>query len=89
MQEDGAFELEEQRQSFHFAVTGKTWETIHTHCPALLKKLVVKGAVFARMSPDQKAQLVAVLQDIGYDKDIILLSFHINQDIGPVAMHDK
>ena len=28
-------------------------------------QLLVKGTVFARMSPDQKAQLVTALMDIG------------------------
>ena len=31
-------------------------------------QLLVKGTVFARMSPDQKAQLVTSLMDIGYVK---------------------
>ena len=28
-------------------------------------QIIVKGTVFARMSPDQKAQLIEALQDVG------------------------
>lgn len=40
----------------------------------LSSQLLVKGTVFARMSPDQKAQLVTALMDIGYytDNDMVL-----------------
>ena len=34
-------------------------------CVWVCVQLVVRGTVFARMSPDQKAQLVEVLQNIG------------------------
>ncbi|KAL5467469.1 hypothetical protein EMCRGX_G031695 [Ephydatia muelleri] len=51
---------------FCLVVEGKSFATIRAHCPSVLPKLLVKGAVFARMSPDQKAQLVTDLQDLGY-----------------------
>ena len=35
-------------------------------------QLLVKGTVFARMSPDQKAQLVTALMDIGYSTVLIM-----------------
>ena len=35
-------------------------------CPPPLPQLLVMGTVFARMSPDQKGQLVAALQDVGW-----------------------
>ncbi|KAH9492498.1 hypothetical protein Btru_025992, partial [Bulinus truncatus] len=70
---DEAFTMEDQKihidvdkPRFHFAVTGKTWAVLRKYCPNILKKIVVKGTVFARMGPDQKGQLVEVLQDIGY-----------------------
>ncbi|BFZ23540.1 hypothetical protein BsWGS_26579 [Bradybaena similaris] len=59
-------EIDENSQKFYFALTGKTWAIIRQHCPDLLNKIVVRGAVFARMAPDQKGQLVEVLQDVGY-----------------------
>lgn len=58
--------IDEDSQRFHFAVTGKSWGIIRQYQPELLSKLVVRGTVFARMSPDQKAQLVEVLQNVGY-----------------------
>ena len=36
-----------------------------SHNEAHLLQVVVKGTVFARMSPDQKGQLVESLQDLG------------------------
>ncbi|XP_041377878.1 probable cation-transporting ATPase 13A3 [Gigantopelta aegis] len=53
-------------QRYHLAVSGKSFATIHAHFPELLSKICVKGTVFARMSPDQKCQLIEHLQTIGY-----------------------
>lgn len=64
--ENRTIQIDEDNQRFHFALTGKTWAVIRGHCPDLLSKLVVRGAIFARMGPEQKAQLVEVLQDLGY-----------------------
>ncbi|CAL1530484.1 unnamed protein product [Lymnaea stagnalis] len=64
--ENQRIQIDEDSQRFHFALTGKTWAVIRQHCPDILNKIVVKGVVFARMGPDQKGQLVEVLQDIGY-----------------------
>ncbi|TPP55946.1 Cation-transporting ATPase [Fasciola gigantica] len=54
------------RSDFHLAISGKTWAVIRDHYPWLIPKLVVKGTVFARFSPDQKAQLIEALQSVGY-----------------------
>ena len=35
-------------------------------CISFVLQLMVKGAVFARMSPDQKAEVVIDLQKLGY-----------------------
>ncbi|XP_029309994.1 probable cation-transporting ATPase 13A3 isoform X2 [Cottoperca gobio] len=59
--EDGMYE-----QSYHFAVTGRAFAVITEHFPQLIQKLVLKATVFARMAPDQKTQLVEVLQSIDY-----------------------
>ncbi len=53
----------------HFAITGKSWDLIKQHFPEILRKLVVRGTVFARMSPEQKMQLIETLQDVGYVVD--------------------
>lgn len=49
-----------------FALTGKTWALVKHHYPELIPKLATRGAIFARMSPDQKQQLVQELQSLGY-----------------------
>ncbi|CAI2734752.1 unnamed protein product [Schistosoma spindalis] len=54
------------RPNFHLALSGKTWSVIQEHYPWLIPKLVVKGTVFARFSPEQKAQVVEALQSVGY-----------------------
>ena len=51
---------------YHFAVTGNVFSIVKTHYPELLPRLLVRGTVFARMSPDQKQQLVQHLQALGY-----------------------
>ena len=48
------------------AITGKTWAVIKEHYPELLAQVLIKGTIFSRMSPDQKAGLVEELQTLGY-----------------------
>ncbi|XP_072037099.1 polyamine-transporting ATPase 13A3-like [Amphiura filiformis] len=50
----------------HLAIDGKTFEQIRAEFPEELEKIAVKGTVFGRMSPDQKTQLVDVLQHLDY-----------------------
>lgn len=54
------------KKNYHFAVTGKSWSILKAHFPKYLPKIIQKGTIFARMSPDQKAQLVEEYQDIDY-----------------------
>ncbi|XP_032223526.1 polyamine-transporting ATPase 13A3 [Nematostella vectensis] len=54
------------RRRYHMATSGKTFARIRENDPDLLKKLLVCGTVFARMSPEQKTHLVEELQGIGY-----------------------
>jgi len=53
-------------RKFHFALSGKTFTLIRQLKPELLKRLVVRGTIFARMSPDHKQHLVEELQALGY-----------------------
>ncbi|XP_026168470.1 probable cation-transporting ATPase 13A3 isoform X3 [Mastacembelus armatus] len=55
-----------QEQSYHFAMSGRSFAVIMEHFPQLVQKLVLRASVFARMSPNQKTQLVEVLQSIDY-----------------------
>ncbi|XP_030608317.1 probable cation-transporting ATPase 13A3 isoform X2 [Archocentrus centrarchus] len=55
-----------QEQSYHFAVSGRAFAVIIEHFPHLIQKLVLRATVFARMAPDQKTQLVEVLQSMDY-----------------------
>jgi magnesium-transporting ATPase (P-type) len=49
------------------ALSGQAFETIFAHYPKLLDKILRYGTVFARMSPEQKQQLVEALQqNLGY-----------------------
>jgi magnesium-transporting ATPase (P-type) len=52
--------------NYHFALSGKSFAIIKKHFPHLLEKILVNGTVYARMSPDQKAQLVEHLIELGY-----------------------
>lgn len=51
---------------YRFAMDGKTWAIVREYFPDLMGKFVTRGSIFARMSPDQKQQLITELQDIGY-----------------------
>ncbi|XP_038075285.1 probable cation-transporting ATPase 13A3 isoform X2 [Patiria miniata] len=50
--------------SYHFAMDGKTFAIMVEHFPELMPKIAARGTVFARMSPDQKAQLIEAIQDL-------------------------
>ncbi|XP_077998098.1 polyamine-transporting ATPase 13A3-like isoform X2 [Glandiceps talaboti] len=52
--------------TYHLAMDGKTFAVILEHFPELVPKIALKGTVFARMAPDQKAQLVEALQSLQY-----------------------
>ena len=59
-----------------FSLTGKTWALIKQHYPDLIPKLATRGTIFARMSPDQKQQLVQELQALGYYVGKLTLGFN-------------
>ncbi|XP_066597773.1 polyamine-transporting ATPase 13A3 isoform X2 [Prorops nasuta] len=58
--------LHHSRNKYVFALTGKTWSLVKQYYPELIPRLTTRGAIFARMSPDQKQQLVQELQLLGY-----------------------
>ncbi len=55
-----------KHNKYHFAVSGKSWAVLRVHFPHLVAKIIQRGTIFARMSPDQKAQLVEEYQAIDY-----------------------
>ncbi|KAM4693456.1 putative cation-transporting ATPase 13A4 [Discoglossus pictus] len=63
--EQGTIE-EEASGDYHFAMSGKSYEVILQHFQSLLPKLLVNGAIFARMSPGQKSSLIEELQKLDY-----------------------
>ncbi|XP_014295273.1 polyamine-transporting ATPase 13A3 isoform X2 [Microplitis demolitor] len=52
--------------NYRFALTGQTWQLLREYYPELVPKICVRGAVFARMTSDQKQQLVTELMQLGY-----------------------
>jgi cation-transporting ATPase 13A2 len=53
-------------RKYHFVVSGSAWTDINQYFPEIIPKIVTKGVVFARMSGQQKQQLVEELQNLGY-----------------------
>ncbi|XP_043989032.1 polyamine-transporting ATPase 13A3-like isoform X3 [Gambusia affinis] len=53
-------------EMYHFALNGRAFAVITEHFPQLIQKLALRATVFARMAPDQKTQLVEILQGIDY-----------------------
>ncbi|XP_077511904.1 polyamine-transporting ATPase 13A3-like isoform X2 [Amblyomma americanum] len=49
-----------------FAVDGQSFAVLRSHFPDVYEKLLVNGVVFARMTPQQKVELVEDLQSLGY-----------------------
>ncbi|XP_037925344.1 probable cation-transporting ATPase 13A3 isoform X2 [Hermetia illucens] len=52
--------------NYRFAIAGKTWSVLCDHFPELVSKIVTRGTIFARMSPDQKQELIQEYQTLGY-----------------------
>ncbi|NWI66644.1 AT132 ATPase, partial [Todus mexicanus] len=55
-----------QPQRCHFALNGKSFAVVCEHFADLLPKILLRATVFARMSPEQKTQLVCSLQELNY-----------------------
>ena len=59
-------ELVEQQLHFQLCTDGRSFELLQNHLPSLCSLLIERGAVFARMTPSQKQQLVQQMQQIGH-----------------------
>ncbi|KAM8796346.1 polyamine-transporting ATPase 13A2 [Eudromia elegans] len=55
-----------QPRPCHLALNGRSFAVLQQHFPELLPKVLIRATVFARMSPDQKTQLVCSLQELNY-----------------------
>ncbi|XP_069583248.1 probable cation-transporting ATPase 13A4 isoform X1 [Ranitomeya imitator] len=64
--QDSCISICDAKTSFHFAMTGKSYQVIVNHFYELLPKILLKGTIFARMNPGQKSNLVEELQKIDY-----------------------
>ncbi|XP_076391219.1 polyamine-transporting ATPase 13A3 isoform X1 [Megachile rotundata] len=53
-------------RNYRFALTGQSWQLLREHYPDIVAKICVRGAIFARMTSDQKQQLVLELMQLGY-----------------------
>ncbi|NWW21020.1 AT132 ATPase, partial [Falcunculus frontatus] len=50
----------------HFALNGKSFQVVCEHFSDLLPRILLRATVFARMLPEQKAQLISSLQELNY-----------------------
>ncbi|XP_074046718.1 putative cation-transporting ATPase 13A5 isoform X3 [Macrotis lagotis] len=64
--QDSSFPEEGRVDNYHFAMTGKSYQVIAQNFSSLLPKILVNGAIFARMSPGQKSSLVEEFQKLNY-----------------------
>ncbi|XP_026870310.2 LOW QUALITY PROTEIN: cation-transporting ATPase 13A2 [Electrophorus electricus] len=51
---------------YHLAINGKSFAALCDHFPEYLPKVLMRGTIYARMSPDQKTELVRGLQKLNY-----------------------
>ncbi|TRZ02445.1 hypothetical protein DNTS_030275 [Danionella cerebrum] len=51
---------------YHFAINGMSFAALCDYFPEYLPKVLMRGTVYARMTPDQKTQLVKALQKLNY-----------------------
>ncbi|XP_068152364.1 LOW QUALITY PROTEIN: polyamine-transporting ATPase 13A3 [Drosophila tropicalis] len=57
---------ENWRKHYIFAMDGKTWQIVRDRFPEQMEIILTRGAIYARMSPEQKQALVMELQNLDY-----------------------
>ncbi|CAH0403556.1 unnamed protein product [Chilo suppressalis] len=62
----GRGELEGGEPRYKVVMSGDTWRVLREHYPHMVGRVISRGAVFARMTSDQKQQLVTEYQALGY-----------------------
>ncbi|XP_029472775.1 probable cation-transporting ATPase 13A4 [Rhinatrema bivittatum] len=63
---EGSPHVKNGKEDFYFAMSGRSYQVIVQHFNTLLPKILVNGAIFARMSPGQKSSLVEEFQKLDY-----------------------
>lgn len=58
----GDLELGSKSPNRKYALTGHTWAVIREFHPSFVKSVLKDGVIFARMSSDQKQQVIQELQ---------------------------
>ncbi|KAM3617951.1 uncharacterized protein V6R79_013182 [Siganus canaliculatus] len=58
--------LYQSGSGYHLAISGRSFAILCDHFPEYLPKVLLRTTVFARMTPDQKTQLVKELQKLNY-----------------------
>ncbi|KAK7132311.1 hypothetical protein R3I93_018761 [Phoxinus phoxinus] len=58
--------LYQNSASYHLAINGMSFAALCDYFPEYLPKILIRGTVYARMTPDQKTQLVKALQNLNY-----------------------
>ncbi|EGW10235.1 putative cation-transporting ATPase 13A4 [Cricetulus griseus] len=61
--------------TYHFALSGKSFNVISQHFSSLLPKILINGTIFARMSPGQKSSLVEEFQKLEEGRAALVTSF--------------
>ncbi|GAB6022774.1 hypothetical protein CHUAL_006868 [Chamberlinius hualienensis] len=51
---------------YHHSTDGKSFAVVRQYFPDVLLNLAIRGTIFARMTPDQKTQLIELLQEQEY-----------------------
>ncbi|XP_036601114.1 polyamine-transporting ATPase 13A2 isoform X3 [Trichosurus vulpecula] len=64
--EPKGYTMESGREHCHLALNGKAFAVILDHFPELLPKILLQGTIFARMTPEQKTQLVCGFRNLNY-----------------------
>ncbi|XP_074074397.1 polyamine-transporting ATPase 13A2 [Macrotis lagotis] len=64
--EHKGFIVEPTEKHCHLALNGKVFAVVLDHFPELLPKILLQGTIFARMTPEQKTQLVCGFRNLNY-----------------------